>query len=323
MTTVYPGIPTPQPDVQSLTQTSLAMKNSLEILTGKTKSAAVSFSNLDQVTYNIDAYIAQQGALVEQLSTIVISGSGTTASLQTQVNALDARVTTDETAISAVEGDTASLTTSVSVLGASVTTNATAISNVNGILSARYGVTLDVNHKITGFSLLADGSGASSFDVVADRFNIWATGYTNTPVFSVSTIGGTAAITINGNYLGDLSVLTNGVANNAISNSAGSTGAGASGTVSITVRPGARVLALGEYNGGDVSAGLGGAITLSVTGGSAVVNIPNAPAGSFFVYYGAMAMVINNYPSGGSVSASAAVNIGTASTSVYIQELAK
>jgi hypothetical protein len=295
MATVYPGIPTPQPDVQSLTQTALAMKNSLEILTGKTKHAAVSFSNMDQVTYNIDAYITQQGALVEQLSSITTDASGQIASLQTEVDAQ----------------------------GVQVTTNTSAISTVNGVLTGRYSLTINVNNKITGFSLLADNSGASSFDIVADRFNIWATGYSNTPVFSVSTIGGVAAVTINGNQIGDLSLLTNSVANNAISNSAGSTGAGASGSVSITVRPGARVLALGEYNGGDVSAGLGGAITLSVTGGSAIVNIPNAPAGSFFVYYGAMAMVINTYPSGGTVSANAAVNIGTASTSVYIQELAK
>lgn len=295
MTTVYPGIPTPQPDVQSLTQTALAMKNSLEILTGKTKSAAVTFSNLDQVSYNIDAYIFQQGALVEQLSTIVTNGEGQTASLQTEVDAQ----------------------------GVQISTNTTAISTVNGVLSGRYSLTINVDNKITGFSLLADNSGASSFDVVADRFNIWATGYSNTPVFSVSTIGGVAAITINGNQIGDLSLLTNSVANNAITNSAGSTGAGSSGSVSITVRVGGRVLALAEYDGGDTSIFAGGALTLSVTGGGTVVAIPSASGGSFLAYYGAMAMVINTFPSGGAVTASAAVNIGTHNVSVYLQELAK
>lgn len=295
MTTVYPGIPTPQPDVQSLTQTALAMKNSLEILTGKTKSAAVTFSNLDQVSYNIDAYIFQQGALVEQLSTIVTNGEGQTASLQTEVDAQ----------------------------GVQISTNTTAISTVNGVLSGRYSLTINVDNKITGFSLLADNSGASSFDVVADRFNIWATGYSNTPVFSVSTIGGVAAITINGNQIGDLSLLTNSVANNAITNSAGSTGAGSSGSVSITVRVGGRVLALAEYDGGDTSIFAGGALTLSVTGGGTVVAIPSASGGSFLAYYGAMAMVINTFPSGGTVTASAAVNIGTHNVSVYLQELAK
>lgn len=330
MTTVYPGIPTPQPDVQSLTQTALAMKNSLEILTGKTKSAAVTYSNLDKVTYSIDSYIAQQGALVEQLSTIVISGEGTTSSLQTLVQAMDARVTTNATAISGLQGDTASLTTEVSVLGdsvdslgASVTTNSTAVSNINGVLSARYSVTVNADHKVTGFSLLADNSGASSFDVVADNFNIWATGYTSTPVFSVSTIGGVAALTINGNKIGDLSLLTNGLSNNAVTNSAGASGAGSSGTVSITVRPGARVLALAAYNGGDVSVALGGILTLTMTGTSTVVNIPSAAAGSFYVYYGAMAMSVQTFGGGGGVSANASVNIGSATTSVYLQELAK
>jgi hypothetical protein len=330
VSTVYPGIPQPQPDVQSLTVTSMALKSAMEILTGKTKSAAVTYSNLDQVTYNIDAYIAQQGALVEQLSTIVIGSGGTTASLQTQVDALNARVTTDETAISGVQGDTATLTTSVSVLGGtvsglgtSVTTNATAISNINGVLSSRYSVTLNTSNKITGFSLLSDNSGASSFDIVADRFNIWATGYTNTPVFSISTIGGVAALTINGSQVADLSILTNGINNNAVSNSAGLTGAGNSGTVTITVRPGARVLALAEYDGGDVNVALGGTLTLNTSGGVSTVNIPQAPAGSFHVYYGAVAMNIQSYPSGGSVNATASVNIGTGSTSVYLQELIK
>lgn len=295
MSTVYPGIPTPQPDVQSLTQTTLAMKNSLEILTGKTKSAAVSFSNLDQVTYNIDAYITQQGALVEQLSTITTDASGQIASLQTEVDAQ----------------------------GVQITTNTSAISTVNGVLTGRYSLTINVNNKITGFSLLADNSGASSFDIVADRFNIWASGYSNTPVFSVSTIGGVASLTINGNQLGDLSVLTNGVNNNAITNSSGATGAGASGSVSITVRAGARVLVLAEYDGGDTSAFAGGALTLSATGGGTVVAIPSANGGSFLAYYGAMAMVINNFPSGGTVTVSASVNIGTHNVSVYLQELAK
>jgi hypothetical protein len=253
MSTVYPGIPTPQPDVQSLTQTSLAMKNSLEILTGKTKSAAVSFSNLDQVTYNIDAYITQQGALVEQLSNITTDSSGQIASLQTEVDAQ----------------------------GVDISTNTTAISTVNGVLTGRYSLTINVSNKITGFSLLADNSGASSFDIVADRFNIWATGYSNTPVFSVSTIGGIAAVTINGNQIGDLSLLTDSIADNAVTNSAGGSGAGDSGTVSITVRPGGRVVAIGAYVGGDVIAALGGALTLSLTSSGAVVNIPSAQSGGF------------------------------------------
>lgn len=295
MSTVYPGIPTPQPDVQSLTQTALALKNSIDILTGVTKSAAVTYTNLDQVTYNIDAYITQQGALVEQLSSITTDASGQIATLQTEVDAQ----------------------------GVQITTNTSAISTVNGVLTGRYSLTINIDNKITGFSLLADNSGASSFDIVADRFNIWATGYSNTPVFSISTIGGVAALTINGNQIGDLSLLTNSVANNAITNSSGSTGAGASGGISITVRAGARVLALAEYDGGDISVGAGGALSLGVTGGGTVVAIPSASGGGFFAYYGAMAMVINTFPSGGVVSASASVNIGTHNVSVYLQELAK
>jgi hypothetical protein len=295
VTTVYPGIPTPQPDVQSLTQTALAMKNSLEILTGKTKYAAVSFSNMDQVTYNIDAYITQQGALVEQLSSITTDASGQIASLQTEVDAQ----------------------------GVQITTNTSAISTVNGVLTGRYSLTINVNNKITGFSLLADNSGASSFDIVADRFNIWATGYSNTPVFSISTIGGVAALTINGNQIGDLSLVTDSIANNAVTNSAGGTGGGDSGTVSITVRPGSRVVAIGAYVGGDVIAALGGALTLSLTSSGAVVNIPSAQSGGFVIYYGAVAMAIHSYTSGGSVSARAQINVGTGTTSVYLQELAK
>lgn len=274
----------PQPDVQALTTTAIAMKSSLEILTGVTKHAAVTYSNLDNVTYNIDAYITKNGALVEQLSEIIVDTTGTTASLQTQVSTLDA----------------------------SVTTNSTAISQLDGIVSARYSITLNVNNKITGISLLADNSGASTFDVVADNFNIWATGYANQPVFQVSTIGGVAQLTINGHKIGDLSVQNNGLNNNAATNGSTSSGPANSGVATVTVRAGARVVINATYKGGDavtttiyragtmdivVNDPTGGVTTYSfiigaffssplefMTGTSAVVPITSAPAGSWSAY---------------------------------------
>jgi hypothetical protein len=324
VTTVFPSIPPPAPDLQSLAASVNALKQSVEILANPGQNKAVRYSDLSTVTYKIDSYIQTNNALVEQLSQIVSSPDSTLAELQTTVSALDARVTTDELAISNNAGNTATLTTTVSTLNSSVTSQSTAISGINGVLSARYAVTVTAGNKVTGISLLADNSGATSFNVQADKFNIWAAGYTDTPVFSFGTIGGVAALTINGNQVADLSLLTNGVANNAITNSAGATGSGTSGSVSITVRPGARVLAITAYEGGDISFSVGGSLQLAINSTAvATVLIPNSVSGSIVAYYGATAMAIQTFSSGGTVTAQGTVNVGTHNVTVYLQELAK
>jgi hypothetical protein len=324
VTTVFPSIPPPAPDLQSLAASVNALKQSVEILANPGQNKAVRYSDLSTVTYKIDSYIQTNNALVEQLSQIVSSPDSTLAELQTTVAALDARVTVDELAISDNTGNTASLTATVSTLNSSVSSQATAVSGINGVLSARYAVTVTAGNKVTGISLLADNSSATSFNVQADKFNIWASGYSDTPVFAFGTINGVASLTIDGNKVADLSLLTNGVANNAITNSAGATGAGTSGMVSITVRPGARVLAITTYEGGDVTASPGGNLQLAINSTAvATVLIPNSNAGAFFAYYGQAAMAIQTFTSGGTATAQGTASVGTHNVTVYIQELAK
>jgi hypothetical protein len=95
-------------------------------------------------------------------------------------------------------------------------------------MSARWSLELNVSGRITGFYLFADQSGRSDFAVQADKFQIWATGYTQyKPVFEVSTIGGAGALAMNGRTISAIFPrLTDALANNAVTNSAAATGNG-------------------------------------------------------------------------------------------------
>jgi hypothetical protein len=205
----------------------------------------------------------ETSAKVGTIATAVSTAYGAIASLDTRVEAnfnnFSAFVDETATALSDASGSVADLTTQVGVNGAWITFHTTAISTINGKMSARYSLELNVSGRITGFYVFADQSGRSDFAVAADKFQIWATGYANTPVFEVDTIGGTAALTINGRKLGDLSALTDSLGNNAVSNGALSSGTsgGLSGTASLTVRNGSRVILTGNYVGGDAVVGLG------------------------------------------------------------------
>ncbi len=270
MTVIFPQIPTPSQDIQSLTQTVLALQQAVNILIGNGENAAVTQNTFAETAFGLNSSIQ---------------------------------------------------TTNSSI---------TSISEINSAIGARYSVTVNNNNLITGFSLLSNGSGASSFNIAADSFNIYASGTSATSiaanaVFSISTINGVAQLTINGNNLGDLSTLNNAIGNNAISHAAVSTGTGSSGNATMTdVRAGARILVIVSYFGGDVVGSVGGSLSVTVNGsnvGSALV--PSDQNGAFFTYHSTSA-IISYISAGGTEKASCSINIASSSAvSTYIQELSK
>ena len=152
---------------------------------------------------------------------------------ETAITAVEASVTAEATARAAAdtaeatarETVAASLTTEVSdreaaitTVAASVTTEATARAAADNTLLAKYGVTLNSNGYVTGFSQNNDGT-TGTFKILADKFTIVdpsdSAGEAGTQVFDIT--GG--VVTING------SLVVNGSLNVAGKASSGSVGA--------------------------------------------------------------------------------------------------
>jgi hypothetical protein len=199
------------------------------------------------------------------------------------------------TNISAIAGHTTAIAGNTADIFANtgdIATNTGDIAAISANLSASWSVTVDINGKVSGIRLYGSST-TSSFDVRADSFNVFATGYSVQPVFSVGTIGGVASVVINGQKLDDISVLNQAIGNNAVSNGSASTGRNAgsntSGTASLTARGGARVVISATYSGGTHVTGStifrAGLLDITYTppGGSPVTKtfiIPNYYAGS-------------------------------------------
>ena len=102
-------------------------------------------------------------------------------------------------------------------ISAAVQTESEARVAADGTLLAKYGVTLNANNYITGFSQNNDGT-TGSFKIIADDFRIIDpssnAGEAGTQVFTV--IDG--VVTINGDLIVNGSIYTDKIANNAVSN---------------------------------------------------------------------------------------------------------
>jgi hypothetical protein len=298
MSVQFPAIPAPNPsDLNSIAQSVMALKQAVEILTGATDKAAVTKANFTDQAYGINSYIQTQNATIASVSQIANNAAGSVASL----------------------------TTTVSNQGAALST-----------VQARYSVTVDVNHRITGFSLLADGSGASTFDINADSFNVYASGQVNAaPMFSVNNVNGVTQVSIDGNRLPDLGILNRSIGNNAVSYSAASTGGAAttSGVARITVRAGSRVMIHAYYSGNDTGAGPPHSffLRLYTSQNSAAyvqdahpIKIPFTFDGGVFNYFPTTYVVVGTYAAG---TLDVYCNTDNASfigfCTIYVQELDK
>jgi hypothetical protein len=62
-------------------------------------------------------------------------------------------------------------------------------------------VTVDVNNNVAGIKLLNAGEGTSSFNVLADHFQVAVPGQNPIPVFTTGIIGGVPTVGVNGDLI--------------------------------------------------------------------------------------------------------------------------
>lgn len=204
--------------VESTFQTTDAANNARvmhEIYTRTTADTALA-TRIDTVEAAYQAADTTIAASVTAESTARASADSAMASQITTLNtnvgtntaAISAEVTARTNADTAIAGNVTTLSTTVSGHTATLTTYGTSISG----LQARYGVTLNVNGHITGFSQNNSGT-TSDFTVVTDNFKIVQPGGTGsiTP-FEVS--GGN--VRINGNLVVNGTITSTQIADDAV-----------------------------------------------------------------------------------------------------------
>jgi hypothetical protein len=130
---------------------------------------------------NEAAVLAEISARTTADEALATSVSG----LSTRVGSTEAAIVTEQTArATAVSALAQTVTVLSTTIGENTASVSTLQSSVNG-LSARYGVSLDVNGYVTGFIQNNDGE-SGSFVIVADRFAIVTPGAAPTVPFEVS-----------------------------------------------------------------------------------------------------------------------------------------
>ena len=164
-------------------------------------------------------------SLVTTLTATVTTGDSTNAA--SIIAEATARAAADTAEATARETVAASLTTEVSdreaaitTVAASVTTEATARVAADNTLLAKYGVTLNTNGYITGFSQNNDGT-TGTFKILADKFTIVdpsdSAGEAGTQVFDIEN----GVVTMGSAHIGNLSIGTAKITDNAVTAASG------------------------------------------------------------------------------------------------------
>jgi hypothetical protein len=278
--------------IGDITVTQQVSSSAAQAIAVSTNDVRADFENLGfsvaDISESMTAIANATGAFSTYNQTISATYGSMAAAVSTNISAIAGNSAAIGTNSADIFANTTNINSNTSAIGA----NTSAIGGINANLSATWSVTVDINSKISGIRLYGSST-TSSFDIRVDSFNLYATGYSLQPVFSIGTIGGVASIVINGQKLDDISVLNQAIGNNSVSNGSASTGRASgtntSGTASLTARGGARVVIAATYSGGTHVTGASSFraglldITYTPPGGSAVTKsfvIPNFWSGS-------------------------------------------
>lgn len=167
---------------------STLVTNLTATVTSGDNTNAAAITNEATARANADSAVA---TTVSNLAATVTSGDNTNSA------AISSEATARANADSALSSTVSSLTSTVNGVSASVTAEASARVAADNTLLAKYGVTLNSNGYITGFSQNNNGT-TGSFKIIADEFKIInpnnASGQAGVEVFGVA--GGYATIKI-------------------------------------------------------------------------------------------------------------------------------
>jgi hypothetical protein len=206
---------------------NLALSGAVTTLTASINAASQAASSANTAAYtqaNNALSSAKTHANTQANNALNSAKAYTDAEVNTAVVTLSASITEVANAIVTTNTALASILTSVeSVLGAAQTSVTSLSSTVDGVKGA-YGIAVNNNGHISGFSLLStlaeDSTNATSeFTVAADRFNVVNPNNTDETIapFAVVTSGGDAGVYVNGAVIKPGSIAANRIAANELS----------------------------------------------------------------------------------------------------------
>jgi len=153
---------------------------------------------LTQSINSLSATVGQNTSAISTEATARANADSASAALITQLNAdvatangnIANNYTISVNADNALSQSINTVSASVGNVAASVTAEATARANADGVLEAKYGVSLNSNGYITGFSQNNDGT-SGTFKILADKFTIIdpaasGSGLAGTQVFDIT-----------------------------------------------------------------------------------------------------------------------------------------
>lgn len=233
---IIPGrtLGTPAPPIQNEALTNYIadelqqLENTLTIHGQATTSIEGSVTTINQNIISINNTTAANTAAISQEATTRTSADSALSTLVTNLTAtvtsgdnsntaaISSEATARANADSALSSTVSSLTSTVNGVSASVTTEQNARVAADNTLLAKYGVTLNSNGYVTGFSQNNNGT-TGTFKILADKFTIIdpsdSAGEAGTQVFSI--VGG--IVTMGTAHIGNLSIGTGKISDNAVS----------------------------------------------------------------------------------------------------------
>ena len=256
------------------TVTSGDNTNSAAISSEQTARANADTALASDITSLTATVTNNNNTLAAAVSSEATARANADSAAASSINTVSASVTTEANARAAADTSEANTRAAAdNTITASVTTEATARAQADGVLQAKYGVKLNSNGYITGFSQNNDGT-TGSFKIIADEFKIIdpaaSAGTAGTQVFDITN----GVVTINGDLIvtGSLSV-----AGKAIGGSVGAIKGTAGNNVSMSsyaeisqtnfVKTAPQHIAAANHSDGSVSAGdvMGGSPLYSFT----------------------------------------------------------
>ncbi len=239
---------------------------------------------------NLSLTISTQGAQITSNTLAITNAQGDIATIDTTLDTHGVEISQHTSAISTLQGDVGTVENTISLHGVEISQNATALSSINGVLAGRYTVKLDAGGNIVGMSFIAGGGDTSRVAFLADNFTISSPSHPDLVAFGILNINGTPQLAINGNNIGDLSLLNPAIANNAVSNRASASGpSGNTGAIGFDVRAGATILLVLStsdiYNIGSSAVAAGPTLRITLNG-SMVEDFPLQYVGGLSMYPG-------------------------------------
>ena len=194
-TSIEDGVTTIKQDIVNINNT---VGQNTAAITSEANTRVAADSALSSLITTVQADVTTNSAAVVTEATARANADSAEATarqaVQANVDTVAAAVVTEAsaraTADSALTQSINTVSASVGTVAASVTAEATARANADGVLEAKYGVSLNSNGYITGFSQNNNGT-TGTFKILADKFTIIdpaaaGSGLAGTQVFDIT-----------------------------------------------------------------------------------------------------------------------------------------